>query len=73
MPEITDNPLCFLCDRPPSADLGSVFVCKRHPEGPVHWSKYVWATQPLKESFVYQGKTVEYIDFSKPGAPVSPA
>ena len=73
MTEVVDNPRCFICDRPPSSDLGSVFRCDRHPEGPVNWSKYVWNEQPLKVSFVYQGKTVDYIDFSRPGAPSSPA
>lgn len=72
-PKPWDNPKCFLCDQRPSKDLGSVFVCERHPEGLVRWSKYDWNAPTYKETFVYQGQTIPYVDFTKPDAPSSPA
>ena len=68
-----DNPVCFICELRPTRGAGSFLFCSRHQGGEVRWSKYKFRVPEPKKKFVYMGKTTDYVDFSKPGAPSSPA
>jgi hypothetical protein len=63
---------CFLCGDLGLSAGGYTLKCTRHPEGIVTWVSYDVDRGPLPKSRDYGGHIVEFIDFSKPDAPISP-
>jgi hypothetical protein len=68
-----DNPVCFVCELAPTQVVGTYFFCNRHPGGEVRWVKYNLRYPDWKDNCTYLGKTLNYVDFTRPGALSSPA
>lgn len=67
---------CWICGEPGElySPHGSRLQCKRHPEGIVIWMSFaVTEARPVTEVMWMSGRTVPVVDFTKPGAPSSPA
>jgi hypothetical protein len=61
---------CWNCGGPGINHVGSTEIC---PKCEVLWRPYAQAVRELNTRVVYQGAVIPTIDFTKPGAPSSPA